>query len=84
MRKSYLIATAAGLLLALGGVAQANPHSSLGSGPPTPGSLPYGLSKQGDKEPLGWDKGTQGKGDTWKQDKNLTPTDPLPPGLTNH
>ncbi len=87
MRKTYLVVAAAGLLLALGGTAEAkSPGAGLGSGPPTPGSLPSGLSKQDTKEPLGWDKGTQGNGDAWKQDTtgSTSTTDPLPPGLTKH
>ncbi len=78
MRRSYLITTAAGLLLALGGAAQAG---HLGAGPPI--SIPQGFSgnpglHQGfsSGEPKGWTSGT-GAAD-WKSDA----TKPLPPGFT--
>ncbi len=86
MRKSYLIAAAAGLLLALGGAAQAAGGHGLGGG----GGLPSGLSNpsnpnsQTGGEPKGWDQGSSNA--WWKEPTSTTgttsTTDPIPPGLS--
>ena len=86
MRKTYFITTAAGLLLAFGGAAQAGGHSGLGGGQP---SAPPGLSNTTgghngfdrdtssafpNGQPNGWDQGNA----TWKDPTDAT--QPLPPG----
>lgn len=82
MSKSYLIATVAGLLLALGGAAQAGGHGlGVGGGQPT---APPGFGSGGGHEgfssttsdPKGWTN-PDSKAD-WKTDA----TQPLPPGFT--
>ncbi len=86
MQKMYLVAAAAGLLLAFGSVAEAKgPGASpgLGGGGGQP-SAPPGFG-EGNKtgfdggvggQPRGWDQGSQGNGDTWND-----ATQPLPPGF---
>lgn len=95
MRKSYLIATVAGLLLALGGAAQAGKG---GPGPGGGGGLPSGFSSgnpnshggfesfptnttpsTSTKLPDGWDAGKA----EWKQDLQPNGLPSGPPGF-NH
>lgn len=90
MRKSYLIATAAGLLLALGGAAQAG---HLGGPPPGFSTNPTGhggfetfSGGPSSTAPKAWDSTTQvpggwdqGKAD-WKVPDSSTTFNP-PPGL---
>ncbi len=89
MRKSYLIATAAGLLLALGGMAEAKgPGAVGGSNSPPPGFNSQGGHNGFDRDtsgattisqPKGWDQGNA----SWKNDPGdtLNPQ-PLPPGIS--
>jgi hypothetical protein len=88
MQKIYLVAAAAGLLLAFGSVAEAK---GPGPGPGAVGgggSPPSGFSEgnktgfDGGGQPRGWDQGLEGKGDTWKTDAT-DPTKVLPPGLSD-
>ncbi len=92
MRKSYLIATAVGLLLALGGAAQAGPHGLGVGGPPAappglPGTNTVSQGQHngfnGSNDPPGWSqegKDQQGAANLWKDQSNP----PMPPGLSNH